>query len=283
MPFKDNSPCLGESGEIALRKFGSLLARMSKDKQYLSLYKEFLNEYQQLDHMRQIVEEKVQEIVYYAPHHDIFNPEKSSTKMRVVFNCSSSTTNGRSLNSIQYNGGVIQRDLYSVMLEFRKYIYAFTRDIQKITAWSESQYSLQSILWCENTSETPKTYEILTVTYGTVSALFHAMQTLEHLSNNEGVNFPKAAPALQENFYMDDVLCGTETLEGTKELKQQIVWILRKAGMTLHKIYANHKELPQNPERYSFNCAFETKTLSTSWRLNEDFFIFKVKVNPQDL
>ena len=176
--------------------------------------------------MRQVVEEKVPEIVYYAPHHDIFNPEKSSTIMRVVFNCSSSTIYGRSLNSIQYNGGVIQRDLYSIMLEFRKYIYVFTGDIQKMYRMiriDPLQYSLQRILWCENTSETPKTYEILTVTYGTVSALFHAMQTLEHLSNNEGVNFPKAAPALQENFYMDDVLCGTETLEGTKELKQQIV------------------------------------------------------------
>ena len=101
MPFEDNPSCLGESREIALRNLRSLLARMPKDRQYLSLYKELLNEYQQVGHMRQVVEEKVSEIVYYVPHHgNIFNPVKYSTKMRVVFNCSSTTTNGRSLNSI---------------------------------------------------------------------------------------------------------------------------------------------------------------------------------------
>ena len=66
---------------------------------------------------------------------------------------------------------------------------------------------------------------------------------------------------------MDDVLCGAETLQRAKELKQQIVGILGKADMTLHKICANRTDLSQNPaEGYSFNCAFETKTLGTSWR-----------------
>ena len=41
MPFKDNPSYLGESEEIALKKLRSLLARKSKDKQHLSLIKNF--------------------------------------------------------------------------------------------------------------------------------------------------------------------------------------------------------------------------------------------------
>ena len=52
MPFKDDPSYLGESWIIALRKLKSLWALMSKDEQYLSLYKEFLNEHQNLIHRR---------------------------------------------------------------------------------------------------------------------------------------------------------------------------------------------------------------------------------------
>ena len=109
--------------------------------------------------MRHIVVDKIPEVVYHALHHGIFNLEKPSTKIRVVFNYSSSITNGCSLNSIQYNGGIIQRDLYSVKLKFRKYIYALSDDIKKMYCMirlDPSHYNLQRIFRCENTSETFK-------------------------------------------------------------------------------------------------------------------------------
>ncbi|GFS71191.1 uncharacterized protein TNCV_5049751 [Trichonephila clavipes] len=55
------------------------------------------------------------------PHHGVYRPEKSTTKMRTVFNASSPSTSGKSLNSIQFNGGLVQEDLFSIMVRFRKH------------------------------------------------------------------------------------------------------------------------------------------------------------------
>ncbi|GFX11009.1 DUF1758 domain-containing protein [Trichonephila clavipes] len=70
------------------------------------------------------------EIAYYMPHHGIFRPEKSTTKLRVVFNATNPTSNGLSLNSIQYNGGLVQNDLLKILNKFRDYPYAFTADVK---------------------------------------------------------------------------------------------------------------------------------------------------------
>ena len=54
---------------------------------------------------------------YYATHHGIYRLEKNSIKLHAVFNYSTVTDNGISLNNIQYNGGVIQDDLYALTLK----------------------------------------------------------------------------------------------------------------------------------------------------------------------
>ncbi|GFX88188.1 uncharacterized protein TNCV_160021 [Trichonephila clavipes] len=130
MPLKKEPSFLGNSKDIALKRLGSLWNRLARDDNYLNLYREFLRDYERLGHMKEVTNETEPEITYYATHHGIYRPEKSTTKLRVVFNCSSLTDNGISLNDIQYNGGVIQEDLYAQMLRFRTYTYAFTADIK---------------------------------------------------------------------------------------------------------------------------------------------------------
>ncbi|GFX34302.1 uncharacterized protein TNCV_3226491 [Trichonephila clavipes] len=216
MPLKKEPSCLGNSKDIALKRLGSLWNRLARDENYLKLYREFLRDYERLGHMKEVTNETEPEITYYATHHGIYRPEKSTTKLRVVFNCSSLTDNGISLNDIQYNGGVIQEDLYAQMLRFRTYTYAFTADIKmmyRTILINPKQRNLQRIVWCESEHESPKIYELSTVTYGTVSAPYLAQRTLTQLSMDEEANFPIAASVLRNNLYMDDVLCGAATLE----------------------------------------------------------------------
>ncbi|GFV89112.1 uncharacterized protein TNCV_4913111 [Trichonephila clavipes] len=201
MPLKKEPSCLGNSKDIALKRLGSLWNRLARDENYLNLYREFLRDYERLGHMKEVTNETEPEITYYATHHGIYRPEKrQQQKLRVVFNCSSLTDNGISLNDIQYNGGVIQEDLYAQMLRFRTYTESF----------GESEH------------ESPKIYELSTVTYGTVSAPYLAQRTLTQLSMDEEANFPIAASVLRNNWYMDDVLCGAATLEEAIVLRQQL-------------------------------------------------------------
>ncbi|GFW49745.1 integrase catalytic domain-containing protein [Trichonephila clavipes] len=130
MPLKEDPSCLGESRQTAIQRLNSLWKRLSRDKEYLSLYEKFLQEYEDLGHMREIKEDG-SGVAFYMPHHGVYRPEKSKTKLRTVFNASSPSTSGNSLNLIQFNGGLVQEDLFSIMVRFRKHKYAFTTDIEK--------------------------------------------------------------------------------------------------------------------------------------------------------
>ncbi|GFY13150.1 uncharacterized protein TNCV_363971 [Trichonephila clavipes] len=94
MPLKKEPSCLGNSKDIALKRLESLWNRLARDEKYLNLYREFLRDYERLGHMKEVTNETELEITYYATHHGIYHPEKSTTKLRVVCNCSSLTDNG---------------------------------------------------------------------------------------------------------------------------------------------------------------------------------------------
>ncbi|GFS66874.1 uncharacterized protein TNCV_230551 [Trichonephila clavipes] len=169
MPFKNEPNCLGESRDIALKRLNALWTRLIRDPQYLKLYRDFIHEYEQLGHMKEFVAENDNwEIAYYMTHHGILRPEKSTMKLRVVFYATNSTSNWLSLNSIQYNGGLVQNDRFTIMIKFREHPYAFTADVKmmyRMILIHESQQTLLRILCKEE-------IEMKTVTYGTVSAPF---------------------------------------------------------------------------------------------------------------
>ncbi|GFW77058.1 uncharacterized protein TNCV_2724881 [Trichonephila clavipes] len=194
-----------ESRDIALKRLNALWTRLIRDPQYLKSYRDFIHEYDQLGHMKEVVaEHDNSEVASYMPHHGVLRPEKSTTKLRVVFNATNPTSNGLSLNSIQYNGGLVQNDLFTIMIKFREHPYAFTADVKmmyRMILIHESQQPLLRILWKESPEDPVKTFEMKTVTYGTVSAPFLATRTLLQLSRDEEKNFPLAAP-VRENFYI---------------------------------------------------------------------------------
>ncbi|GFW24455.1 uncharacterized protein TNCV_606961 [Trichonephila clavipes] len=234
MPLKNEPNCLGESRDITLKRLNVLWTRLIRDPQYLKLYRDFIYEYDQLGHMKEVVaEHDNSEVAYYMPHHGVLRPEKSTTKLRVVFNATNPTSNGLSLNSIQYNGGLVQNDLFTIMIKFREHPYAFTADVKmmyRMILIHESQQPLLRILWKESPEDPVKTFDMKTVTYGTVSAPFLATRTLLQLSRDEE-NFPLAPLVLRENFYMDDVLCSTASLMEANALKNQLSGILKKGRM----------------------------------------------------
>ncbi|GFX00890.1 uncharacterized protein TNCV_4578561 [Trichonephila clavipes] len=87
-----------------------------------------------MGHMEEVIEDEDSAIVYYLPHHCVYRQESKTTPLRVVFNASSITTSEASLNSLQLNGGVIQRDFFSILLNFRSRKFVVTVDIKKCLA-----------------------------------------------------------------------------------------------------------------------------------------------------
>ncbi|GFR16894.1 hypothetical protein TNCT_169691 [Trichonephila clavata] len=80
MPMKHNEIQMGQSKPTAIRRLKLLERRFVREPHAKDKYVEFLQEYEDLDHMQRVKEEELG-LHYYIPHHAVFRPE--SPKSRV--------------------------------------------------------------------------------------------------------------------------------------------------------------------------------------------------------
>ncbi|UYV72076.1 hypothetical protein LAZ67_9001737 [Cordylochernes scorpioides] len=106
----------------------------------------------------------------------------------------------------------------------------------------------QRILWRPSPEEPVVDYRLLTVTYGTTSAPFLAMRTLQQLAEDEGQNYPEASRVTLNDFYVDDLLTGAQTIAETKELIDQLKDLMKKGGFHLRKWNSNCHEIVSHVE-----------------------------------
>ncbi|UYV62176.1 hypothetical protein LAZ67_1008122 [Cordylochernes scorpioides] len=106
----------------------------------------------------------------------------------------------------------------------------------------------QRILWKPSPEEPVVDYRLLTVTYGTTSAPFLAMRTLQQLAEDEGQNYPEASRVTLNDFYVDDLLTGAQTIAETKELIDQLTDLMKKGGFHLRKWNSNCHEIVSHVE-----------------------------------
>ncbi|GFU45180.1 integrase catalytic domain-containing protein [Trichonephila clavipes] len=199
MPVK-NLQGLGHSRGLVMKRLDQLWRRLSEDKQMENLYREFMQQY--LGHMEKVEEHSdetsANNICYYLSHHGVFRNDKTTIKLRVVFNGSTSTTSGLSLNDLLLKGEVKEdththAHIFEIMTRFRTHKYAFTTDIQMMFRQifiDPDQRDLLRIMRKIGVYEESVIYRLKTVTYGTASAPFLAIQTLKQLAMDEASRFP---------------------------------------------------------------------------------------------
>ncbi|XP_029164171.1 uncharacterized protein LOC114935491 [Nylanderia fulva] len=247
LPFRNGPPIeIGESREIAARRLSSLLRRINNQPAIKQEYAEFMSEYAQLNHMKVIAPvDSVNSQVVYIPHHPVIRETSSTTRLRVVFDASCTTSNGTSLNSHMFTGPKLQLDLQSVLLRWRQHKYVYSADIAKMYRQilvDSRDRDYQRILWIDENSNIQE-HQLLTVTYGTASAPFLALRVINQLNDDEGSSFPLASAVLSENVYVDDVLFGAEDMPLLKQTRDQVCKLLKRGGFDLRKWASNKPEL----------------------------------------
>nr|XP_033204669.1 uncharacterized protein LOC117165366 [Bombus vancouverensis nearcticus] len=125
---------------------------------------------------------------YYLSPHGVIKESSDTTKLRVVFDGSASSTTGVSLNDALHTGPKLQEDLRNILLRFRSFQYVLTGDIQKmyrqfILRPEDRPY--QKILWRADNGEI-ETYRVNTVTFGLSAAPYLAIRCLKQLAEDEG-------------------------------------------------------------------------------------------------
>ncbi|XP_075155819.1 uncharacterized protein LOC142229175 [Haematobia irritans] len=262
LPFKENfrkAIKLGQSRGIAVAQFLRNENRILKNVDLNEQYSKVLKEYIVLGHMKGIssIQYPNCENSYYMPHHAVVRPESSTTKVRVVFNASSSTSNGISLNDTLHCGPSLQKDLNNLLLNWRFHKIVFNGDIEKMyrQILVDSEHTpFQRIIYRNSPLEELSEYELQTVTFGVNCAPYLAMRVIQQLAVDVMDTHPLASDVLQSCMYVDDVLAGSHDVHSSIRMKSQLVSALKSAGFSLRKWTSNSKEfLASIPKEYLLN------------------------------
>ncbi|XP_055542571.1 uncharacterized protein LOC129728179 [Wyeomyia smithii] len=280
---------LGESKAAALRRFRLLEQRLEREAEMKEEYHRFMREYISLGHMRLLGMNQHSFGNFYLPHHPVVKESSTTTKVRVVFDGSAKSSTGVSLNEALLTGPVVQDDLLSIVLRFRKFPVALVADIEKMyrqVLIHPEDTPYQRILWRFNESDPIQTYELLTVTYRLAPSSFLATRTLQQLADDEGTAYPLADPILRKNFYVDDCLGGAQSVDEALQLRHELTELLSKGGLTLRKWTSNKLEVLQglSSEQIGTQSSFvfapheSVKALGIGWEPETDELRFESKI-----
>ncbi|XP_050054711.1 uncharacterized protein LOC126549477 isoform X2 [Aphis gossypii] len=207
---------LGSSRALALNRLYNLERRLSKDEELYNAYRDFMDEYIALGHMK--LAERTGE--YFIPHHAVVKRKENDIKIRVVFDASAPSSSGRSLNDCLATGSKLQTDIGDILLRCRFYKYIFIADIVKIYRQifvRKEDRVYQHILWRRSPHE--------------------------QLEQDNGPEFPLARQFLRSYTYVDDIIAGADTREGILKVQCQVVGLLQKGCFQLSKWASNCPEV----------------------------------------
>jgi len=248
LPFIGAPPSLAETRKPAERLLHAMKRRCSKDVRFGDLYRGFMQEYEDLQHMEVISASSASENTAkcYLPHHGVLRETSTTTKLRVVFNGSQLTTSGTSLNANLLTGANLLPVLADVLLRWHWHRHVFVTDMEEmyrqILIHPEDR-DYQRILWRHHVADDVREYCLRTVTYGLACAPFLAIRTLRQLADDEGRRYPRGAVALRRDTYVDDVVTGASTISEATTLQRELRGLCTAGEFPLRKWAANNTSI----------------------------------------
>lgn len=286
LPFKEEPVLLGDSFEQAKKRLLSLERKLAQNPIVYDQYRAFLKEYLELDHMEMVEQKDICKVRYFIPHSCVIKPDSTSTKLRVVFDASAKTTNGRSLNDAMLSGPPIQSDQFDLLLDFRCHDKVLMGDIAKMyrqVVVHEVDSWFQTILW-RNTPEEPiQVYRLKTVTNGEAASSFLACRALHQVGEELRTELPEIAAMIQRRFYVDNLMMGGDSAEELLDRRRAVEAALMKRGFPLRKWAANDlsiiADIPNHDRETEIRIGDHEiiKTLGVAWSPREDTFKFLVE------
>jgi len=118
--WKEARPMLPSSYGLAMGRLRSLVNRLMKNPEHLRKYEAFLQDQLEKGIIEVVPEQgSGQALKHYIPHHGVVTPEKTTTKLRIVFDASAKTRKeNRSLNECLHRGPVILEGLCGLLMRF---------------------------------------------------------------------------------------------------------------------------------------------------------------------
>ena len=279
---------------MALRRLENTEKRLLKSPDVASAYNQCIEQYIEKGYVTRIPQQDRSTSKWFLPHFPILRPDKDTTKTRIVFDASAKYQ-GMSLNDAIYQGPKLQRNLFDVLLRFRRQPVAVVCDIAEMylrigIATEDKPY--HRFLWRGiDTNRQPDIYEFDRVVFGVNSSPFQAQFVLQHHAKKLYDTFPMAAETILKATYMDDSMDSISSEEQGIELHRQLSLLLTKAGMHARKWLSNSSkvlsEIRIQDRKFEVDLDREglpsTKTLGVWWSADDDVFTFKENAPGDDM
>ncbi|GFX13698.1 uncharacterized protein TNCV_1922111 [Trichonephila clavipes] len=261
-PWKPNMKTLLENNEeIARKRFLKLRSRFKNDSSLFEDYKLVVNNYlsEKIIERVPFEEENLKHNIFYLPHRAVIRTDKTTSKLRIVFDASSHAKSQLSLNDCLYTGLNFIPNLFFLLIKFRVNPIAFVADIKMaflMIEIDESERDFTRFFWDENPGI-----------------------DLE----NKRLNIFRMTRVLFGSLYVDDFLCGNVSVQAALTTCIESKQILEDASMDLQKWRTNSSELNQRLKNLNFevdehkgslNTLIASKVLGVGWNEKSDTFYF---------
>ena len=192
---------------MAVNRLISTEKRLLKDPKLAESYSEVISKYTQKGYISKVTPSKTEEKAWYLLHFAIVRPEKTTTKTRVVFDASAKF-NGLSLNDVICQGPKLQRDIFDVLIRFRRFPVALVCYIAEMylrIGISPSSRPFNRFLWRDiDQSRPPDVYQFNSLVFGVNSSPYQAQFVSQKYARENQEHYPRAAETILESTYMDD-------------------------------------------------------------------------------
>ena len=289
LPFIEPPSQLGNSLNIALSSLSRLENRLVRDDDLTVKYRDFLREYESLDHISCLSPVRTDDSFrVFILHHPVLRDYSQTAKLRVVFNASRPTSTNNSINDCLHVGPKLQNDICSILLRWRQHPYVLCADIAHMFRQiliHPADRRFQCILWCEAIDE-PIMVRFLNSTLSPMECLVpHISQFVSSVNwLDEKTKFPLAAPVFASETYVDDLFFGGVDQPSTLALRDQLIQLASSGGFRLCKWFSNCSDLLQGLDQTEHGLAMaipfhdysEFKVLGVLWCPSEDVFRFRI-------
>ncbi|XP_062540788.1 uncharacterized protein LOC134208860 [Armigeres subalbatus] len=278
---------LPDSKSMAMRRLLCLEKRMQREPQLAEALKNKIREYVRNGYIEKLTESQLSEHfprVWYLPIFPVVNPNKPG-KLRIVWDAAAKVA-GTSLNSFLLTGPDQLTSLPSVLRRFREFRIAVTGDIREMfhqVMVNKDDQQCQRFLWRDGEQRSPDVYAMKVMTFGATCSPSCAQYVKNHNARRCQERYPRAAEAIINEHYVDDMLSSEETEEDAAKLAKDVRFVHAEAGFEIRNWLSNSKrvlqELEAKPGEKRLNLSSEMgteKVLGMWWCTASDTFTYKV-------
>ena len=279
-PWKRPCTDLPDNFGLAMGRFRSLTNRFAQNSSLLSSYDKIIQEQVALGIIEKVTPLTPKgETCHYLPHHAVLRPDKATTKVHIVFDCSSKAgAKSISLNDCLFKGPNLIPDLVGMLLRFHFPPIAILSDIEKAFLQIGLQLPDRDVtrfLWYDDPA-LPQiegnlaTYRFCRIPFGVVSSPFLLCAVLKHHLTQQP---SQLSSETKDNMYVDNIFFTAKTAEEAYLKYIEAKNLFGAASLPLHEWASNNltflAQLPQS----ELAADGPVKLLGVIWNLNSDTVI----------